>query len=466
MSTVIDPIEQLRRSEQKKKKGRKYEAARHKALMALKELKESKVNEHFKRKVDKMNKKLNYIDLFAGSSALSEGFKQLKFNPIAHIEMDADACLTIKTRVAYHYLKENHNLDLYYDYIRGNIKQQEFYKKLPSEYNDTIINTEISDSSLKTIFKTIETNLKHQRHSELDLIVGGPPCQAYSLIGRHGVDWKNDERLNLYVQYGKFLKEFRPKAFVYENVPGILSANGGMHFLNLKKYFRQIGYVIDERIFNAKEYGVLQNRRRVIIVGWRKDLNFCFPELKTVLHNYTTEEIFSDLSPLSPGQVIAKGKYKKSTNDYMSEFSLKNGIDFYTQHICRPHNSNDLKIYKFAIEKWNKEIKRIKYTDIPKKLQTQKNHSAFLDRFKVVDGKGISHTIVAHISKDGHYYIHPHINQCRSISIREAARIQSFSDDYFFEGSRTAIFRQIGNAVPPLLSLAIATGIKQLFNSI
>lgn len=411
-------------------------------------------------------KQLNYIDLFAGASALSEGFKQLKFNPIAHIEMDAEACLTIKTRVVYHHLKENGKIDFYYDYISGNISRDVLYKLFPTENNDTVINTEISDTSLKTIFKTIEANLKKQSNSDLDLIVGGPPCQAYSLMGRHGVDWENDHRLKLYVQYGRFLKEFNPKAFVFENVPGIYSANNGSHFMHLKKYFRKLGYEIDDRILNAKDYGVLQHRRRVIIVGWRKDLKLSFPELETVIHNFTTEEILSDLSPLTPGQVIEKGKYRKGISDYMKLFELRNGVDFYTQHISRPHNGNDLKIYKFAIEKWEKENKRIKYTDIPEKLRTQKNSDSFLDRFKVVNGKGISHTVVAHISKDGHYYIHPSINQCRSISVREAARIQSFPDDFYFEGSRTAAFRQIGNAVPPLLSLAIANGMKKQFQKI
>jgi DNA (cytosine-5)-methyltransferase 1 len=411
-------------------------------------------------------KQLNYIDLFAGASALSEGFKQLNFNPVAHIEMDTEACLTIKTREAYHHLKETNKLDIYYDYTSGNITRELLYKQLPLENGNTVINTEISDSSLKSIFKTIETNLKRTADSELDLIVGGPPCQAYSLIGRHGVDWENDHRLKLYVQYGRFLKEFKPKAFVFENVPGIYSANNGSHFTHLKKYFRKLGYEIDDRILNAKDYGVLQNRRRVIIVGWRKDIQFSFPELKPIVHNYTIEDIFSDLSPLTPGQVINKGKYRKQPSEYLKQFDLSNGVDFYTQHISRPHNSNDLKIYKIAIQKWEDENKRLKYTDIPKKLRTQKNTDSFLDRFKVVDGKGISHTVVAHISKDGHYYIHPSINQCRSISVREAARIQSFPDNFFFEGSRTAAFRQIGNAVPPLLSLALANGIKKQFQKI
>jgi len=406
---------------------------------------------------------INYIDLFAGTSALSEGFRQNGFNPIAHIEMDSEACLTIRTRVAYHKLKDNNKLDFYYDYISGKIAREDFYDKTSATHDETIINTEISDTSLNNIFQTIENNLKRQQHSELDLIVGGPPCQAYSLIGRHGIDWENDKRLKLYIHYGRFLKEFRPKAFVFENVPGLLSAKNGTHFMNLKKYFKRIGYEIDDRILNAKDYGVLQNRKRVIIFGWRKDLKFTFPEIQTVFHTYVIEDIFRDLSPLTPGQSIEKGKYNNVSSDYMNQFGLRNGVDFYTQHISRPHNNNDLEIYRFAIKKWEEEKKRIKYTDVPEKLRTQKNTEAFLDRFKVVDGKGISHTVVAHIAKDGHYYIHPHINQCRSISVREAARIQSFPDDFYFEGSRTAAFRQIGNAVPPLLSFAIAKDLKQQF---
>lgn len=405
-------------------------------------------------------KRLNYIDLFAGASGLSEGFRMLNFNPVAHVEIDSDACLTIKTREAYYHLKENNKISVYYDYVGGNITRDSLYKFLPSDIENSVINTEISDSTLKHIFKVIETNLKHLLNSELDLIVGGPPCQAYSLIGRHGVDWENDQRLKLYVQYGRFLKEFKPKAFVFENVPGIYSANNGYYFTHLKKYFRKLGYEIEDRILNAKDYGVLQNRRRIFVVGWRKDIQFSFPVFEPIVHNYTVEDIFSDLSPLTPGQVINKGKYKKEPSKYMKQFNLSNGADFYTQHISRPHNSNDLKIYKIAIQKWEQENKRLKYTDIPEKLRTQKNTESFLDRFKVVDGKGISHTIVAHIAKDGHYYIHPDIKQCRSISVREAARIQSFPDDFYFEGSRTSVFRQIGNAVPPLLSKAIADGIK------
>lgn len=406
-------------------------------------------------------KQLNYIDLFAGASALSEGFKRNCLNPVAHIEMDKEACLTIKTRVVYHFLKEEKKLDSYYDYIAGKISRDELYNLLPAEYSDSVINKEISDESLKDIFSIIKKKLRQQSNKKLDLIVGGPPCQAYSLIGRHSIDWDNDKRVSLYVQYGKFLKEFQPKVFVFENVPGLLSANNGHYYDDLKAYFEKIGYETDEKILNAKDYGVLQNRRRVIIIGWRKDLRFSYPEIETIEHNFTTQSIF-DLTPIEAGKSRLVWKYRKQKNDYLSSFELRNGIDFYTQHITRPHNENDLRIYKLAIEKWNGEKVRLKYNDVPEKWRTQKNTESFLDRFKVVDGKGISHTVIAHISKDGHYYIHPDIKQCRSVSVREAARIQSFPDDFYFEGSRTAAFRQIGNAVPPLMAFAIAKKIKEL----
>lgn len=402
-------------------------------------------------------RQLNYIDLFAGTSALSEGFRRNGMNAVAHVEMDKDACLTIKTREAYHFLKDNNRLQVYYDYIGGNISREQLYKKLPENFSNTVINAEISDKTLPEIFSLIHANLKRQSSEKLDLIIGGPPCQAFSLVGRHRIDWENDKRVRLYLQYGKFLKEFMPKVFVFENVPGLINAKGGIYFDGLKNYFDKIGYVTDHRTLNAKDYGVLQDRKRVIIIGWRRGMNFSYPEPEKITINFPTNYIFSDLAPLTAGESIKKSKYKKPVNDYLEKFGIRNGMDFYTQHICRPNNKNDLEIYRIAIESLKKG-QRLKYTDLPSELQTQNNTISFLDRFKVVNGKGISHTIVAHIAKDGHYYIHP--GQCRSISVREAARIQSFPDDFYFEGSRTSAYRQIGNAVPPLMATAIAKAIK------
>ena len=157
--------------------------------------------------------------------------------------------------------------------------------------------------------------------------------------------------------------------------------------------------------------------------------------------------------------------YIAEPSEYLKQAGIRNGIDFTTQHIARPHTDQDKKIYEIAINMWNDEKKRLKYTDLPAKLRSHNNLEAFLDRFKVVaPDLEASHTLVAHIAKDGHYYIHPDAKQLRSITVREAARIQSFPDDYFFEGSRTSMFKQIGNAVPPLMAEKIAGKIRSLIN--
>ena len=151
----------------------------------------------------------------------------------------------------------------------------------------------------------------------------------------------------------------------------------------------------------------------------------------------------------------------------MISYLLTSGIrnedeNFVTQNITRPLNPNDAKIYAYAILKWNEEHTRIKNNTLPEEIRTQNNETSFLDRFKVVDGKGYSHTVIAHLSKDGHYYINPNKKYNRSISVREAARIQSFPDNFYFEGHRSAKFKQIGNAVPPLMAKKIATSILYL----
>jgi len=404
-------------------------------------------------------RKLNFIDLFAGASGMSEGFVKAGFNPISHIEMDEQACYTIKTRSTYHYLKNKGKLDVYYDYLKGEINRDELYNSVPKKIINSVLNIEITDDSINHIFEHID-NLKKSK--PIDLIIGGPPCQAYSLIGRHQKEIEKDPRNKLYIQYGRFLKKYQPKAFVFENVPGIISANKGKHFKNLKAYFKRLGYKVYYNTLNATDYGVLQARKRIIIVGWKKENDFGFPEIEKIINNYSVNDIFFDLPKLKPGDSLKIAKYDSIINEYLERFELRNGIDFTTQHIARPHNERDLKIYAYAINIWNKKNIRLKYPDLPEELRTHKNLTSFIDRFKVVNGSGFSHTIVAHIAKDGHYYIHPDKKQCRSISVREAARIQSFPDDFFFEGSRTAAFKQIGNAVPPLMSFAIAKVMKKL----
>src|SRR5665648_1281441 len=158
-------------------------------------------------------------------------------------------------------------------------------------------------------------------------------------------------------------------------------------------------------------------------------------------------EIFSDLPKLEPGQGNDISEYAGDPSKYLKETRIRSNENILIHHVTRSLNNNDREIYKIAIQLWNAEKKRLNYSDLDEKLKTHKNQKSFLDRFKVVAGnEPASHTVVAHISKDGHYYIHPDMQQLRSISVREAARIQSFPDNYYFEGPRTAKLSQIGNA--------------------
>lgn len=405
-------------------------------------------------------KQYTFIDLFAGCGGLSEGFVQAGFIPIAHVEMDKDACNTLRTRCSYHYLQAKGQLSIYDKYLKGEITQEALYASVPPSVIDSVINEEISNDTINMIFDNIK---KLAKDNKIDFIIGGPPCQAFSLLGRHRKEMENDPRTQLYLQYGKFLKEFSPNGFVFENVPGLLSAKKGEHFNNIKDYFEELGYIVHYRTLDASDYGVLQNRHRIIIVGWKKDNDLGYPEIETNCPNATINDILSDLPKLQAGDIKKVSTYSQPVNAYLRESGIRSEHDLYvTQNITRPVNKNDAAIYRYAIKLWDTKHIRVKYTDLPQKLRTQKNENSFLDRFKVVDGGGYAHTIVAHLAKDGHYYIHPSLNACRSISVREAARMQSFPDNFYFEGSRSAMFKQIGNAVPVLMAKKIAESIKKI----
>lgn len=406
--------------------------------------------------------KLNYIDLFAGAGGLSEGFIREKFEPVAHVEMSAEAADTLKTRIAFHHFSQKKNLAKYYSYLKQDISRNELWDSIPQHLLDSVINEEISDKSIENIFQKIDS--QHDK-KKVDVIIGGPPCQAYSLVGRSRDPnrMKGDKRNFLFRYYAKFLIRYKPKYFVFENVLGLLTAGNTKYLNEMLELFEEIGYSADMKVLNAEEYGVLQKRRRVIIIGRKGKTKFHFPELQTMENNWQTKrDLFFDLPYLKPGQELEVADYTKSINEYLKKTETRNGIDYTTQHITRNHNDRDLEIYSLAIDKWLNDRQRLKYNDIPKRLQTHKNTEAFLDRYKVIDPTGYSHTVVAHIAKDGHYYIYPDPKQVRSISVREAARIQSFPDDYFFEGGRTAAFKQIGNAVPPLMAGKIAASLKYL----
>ena len=410
----------------------------------------------------------NFIDLFAGAGGLSEGFIRAGFTPIAHIEMNKYACDTLRSRMAYHYLKQHNRLEEYIKYLKEKQEGesgQKLWEKVPDEVIDSVINEEISDETLADIFIKVD---KLKGNKQVDFIIGGPPCQAYSIVGRarDPKNMKKDPRNFLYKYYLQFLKRYEPKMFVFENVPGILSAQNGTHLENILKGIDKAGYKIELKKLKASDYGVLQNRERVIIVGWRKELNLKYPELEKEENPYKIlPDLFSDLPERQQGEGSLTDivQYVAPATGYLQQSKVRNSLDFTTQHIARPHNLIDLEIYKRAIKLWLEKKARLNYADLPPELQKHNNKQAFLNRFQVVNHEGCCHTVVAHIAMDGHYYIYPSLKQIRSITVREAARIQSFPDDYYFEGSRTAAFKQIGNAVPVILAEKIANKIKEQF---
>jgi len=423
---------------------------------------------------------MKYIDLFAGAGGLSEGFLREGFEPIAHVEMNSDACFTIKTRMAYDFLRKEQKLCIYKAYLKGEISRQELYAKIPNELLHTVINTEISDKTIGGVFETIDSLLND---NEVDLIIGGPPCQAYSVAGRARKTkegkMEGDIRNYLFEHYAEFLKQYEPKIFVFENVPGLLSAGEGKYLEEMFKKFTSLGYKVNinlkeaknrkkAQIFDTSNYGALQKRERVIVVGYKEGLNFDF-DLKKIINPEKAnvkDDLLADLPKIKQNEHKLVAYYEKEATEYQNKSILRDeSFDFTTQHIARPHNEQDLEIYKIAIDLWINHKKRLNYATLPERLKTHKNQKAFLNRFQVVNPFGITHTVVAHIACDGHYYIYPDLENPRSISVREAARIQSFPDNYFFEGSRTSIFKQIGNAVPPIFAQQIAKTIKSLFKT-
>lgn len=423
------------------------------------------------------NKQYTFIDLFAGAGGLSEGFIRAGFTPIAHIEMNKDACNTLKTRAAFHYLKVEGKLSVYEDYLKNKVEKTDgtdLWSKVPQNITRKVICATIGEKTIGDIFSNVD---KLKGEKEVDVIIGGPPCQAYSVAGRArmGKDVEKDPRNELYKYYVRFLERYNPRMFVFENVLGILTAKKGEPFADLKRLVEELGYNMDCKVQIASEHGVLQDRHRVIIVGWKDDefKSYSYPILEKENMPYAVmKDLFADL-PLrkaGEGSLCEIVSYIKplSEMNYLKESGIRGVLSFTTQHVARPTNANDRQIYKIAVDLWLKNKQRLNYAKLPIQLQTHNNKKSFLNRFNVVNPFGCCHTVVAHIAMDGHYYIYPTSNPTldtvRSITVREAARLQSFPDDYFFEGSRTAVLRQIGNAVPVVLAYKIAEEIKKILS--
>jgi DNA (cytosine-5)-methyltransferase 1 len=432
------------------------------------------------------------IDLFSGGGGLSEGFHENGFKIVAQVEKDQWACETLRTRMIYHYLKSNNDLNLYFDYLKNRrsyrtINQDrkiisDKYPELVELLDHVVLNKKFGNpasdphaTSTKDIIQLINKSLKYHNENSVNVIIGGPPCQAYSLVGRSRMkeQAEKDPRNYLFFYYLTIVKEYQPEVFIFENVPGLLNAKSGLVFEKIKEEFELAGYKLasgiekedQKNVIDFANYGIPQRRKRVLLFGIRRGLNIGYPVFEKYKYNWTktltVRDVISDLPALHPGQgddyKITEYALPASCNPFQEELR-KNSIGV-INHKARNLQDRDREIYKLAINA-AKNGMQLKYPDLPAYLKTHNNEQSFLDRFKVHWWNNTPHTVVAHIAKDGHYNIHPDIIQTRSLTVREAARIQTFNDNHVFEGPRTAQYIQVGNAVPPMMSKIIAKAIK------
>ena len=442
------------------------------------------------------------IDLFAGCGGLSEGFKQAGFDIIAQVEMDKWACETLRTRHLYHGLKEIGKGYLYHRYLREEVSREDILNRFPElkkSISHRVIQATFGEDGMGQIFDKIESSKKLHGASKFHVLIGGPPCQPYSLAGRARDPFRmeNDGRHYLYKYYLVILERLQPEFFVYENVPGLFTARaeGKEIFIKILNDFSSLNppYEITpplEQIYedpcsyilDSADFYIPQSRKRLILIGYKRSLDDKNPGIKEIFtglqkqalksrknDSLTIDDAIGDLPALKPGEGSDGwfGSYNCSTDLKYYQIKMRKDSPGVINHRARTHMKSDLERYRFFIEHYKNGNGAATLNDLmekmPELIPNHRHLDKFLDRFKVQWWSRPSSTITAHICKDGHYYIHPDINQCRSFSVREAARCQSFPDNFKFEGPRTEQFKQVGNAVPPLLASAIArTVIREL----
>ena len=383
---------------------------------------------------------MNVIDLFAGCGGLSYGFKNHGFNSLGFVDIDKHCTNTLKANFENSKLKDNRFLN--YDI-------QKIFKNKDSNKNLNSFFSEINSSSI-------------------DGIIGGPPCQAYSLEGRvrdpNGM--ADDYRNYLFENYVEWLKKYQPKFFVLENVLGMLSAkpNGKSVPELLSKCFQDINFYVPEIsqkiVYNLTEFGGTQNRKRVILFGVNQNIiknpsqiiqNFYNNLDKQITQPYNVFHAIKDLPKIFP----IKNDLKKVSHYINNEDPL---------HFPRFHNDRDIDIFKTLAEDLYSDQPKFKSSNSKMDLYNKMlaKQSKF-PKYNVLKWEKPSITICAHLQKDGLRYIHPDATQARSITMREAARLQSFPDDFKFIAPNTQIYKMIGNAVAPLMAEKIALAIKTAF---
>lgn len=402
-----------------------------------------------------MMKKIKSIDLFAGCGGLCEGFEQSgHYDTLACVEWEKAPCENLAK-----HLKDCWGMeDASERVLRFDIQRTD---ELFSGWSDDAYGEN----------KGLDKLLSGEN---IDIIIGGPPCQAYSIAGRvrdeHGM--KNDYRNFLFESYIKVVNHYKPKAFVFENVPGILSAAPtGEPIINIiRKTFDEAGYAVlpdlSKAIIDFTEYGVPQNRSRIIILGLRKDYfggqaeqlieefySIVLPKYK-VAQKVTVREAIGDLPKLFPTE-----EYKINKKRYSHSFD-PTGMP---NHTPRWHSERDQGIFRMLAD--DIESGRNEYVSIAalKELYTKiTGHVSNVHKYHVIRWDEQSNLIPAHLFKDGLRHIHPDPTQARSITVREAARLQGFPDNYEFVGTQADAYKMIGNAVPPIFSKILAEAIYDL----
>ncbi len=516
------------------------------------------------------------IDIFAGPGGLGEGFsaylnpkgKKRKFKIALSIEKDTYAHQTLSLRSFFRQFPPGQIPADYYEFIKGQIPLDVLFKKWPKQAQkakDEAWQAELGYGKKAIPNAIVDERIKTSLNGNKNwLLIGGPPCQAYSVVGRSRrqekiLDEKKDERVGLYKQYLRILAVHNPAVFVMENVKGLLSAKTEQSpvFSKILKdladpvsaYLSEYrsngiklscpGYRIyslvaaptafdlngnpvfshKDFVIHCEKYGVPQARHRVILLGIRNDIEHQpkvlepknevpissvlkgLPKLRSKLsksedsgENWKVaiakilekgmlagvarevkEEIMKQLDKITLPQKESGGEYceyKRVNIPYRPDWYLDQNVEGVCNHSSRGHMDSDLLRYLFVscFAKVNKRSPKLE--DFPASLlPAHKNVKAgiedkkFADRFRVQLWDNPCKTITSHISKDGHYYIHPDPTQCRSFTVREAARIQTFPDNYYFCGSRTSQFIQVGNAVPPLLANQIAEIVSEIFDA-
>lgn len=344
-----------------------------------------------------MNKN-NVIDLFCGCGGLSLGFEQAGYNVTLGIDMWEDALVTYR---------RNHK-------------------------NGKTLCADLAHLSAEDVEKEINAQ-------KVDLIIGGPPCQGFSIAGKRIVD---DERNSLYKSFVRMVAHFKPKVFLLENVPNILSLGAGIIRDAIVKNFSDLGYTVSYKVLLAADYGVPQNRKRAIFVGFLDGQTFEFPQ-PTVTKPVTCKEAISDL----PEDCIEDGG--EYTSPPQSEYQklMRHGSSAVYNHEITIHNERTKEIIAMVPDGGN-------YKNLPTELQnTRKVHIAWTR---------LNSTRPSMTIDTGHFH-HFHYEYNRVPTARESARLQSFPDTFVFIGNKTSKLKQIGNAVPPLMSKVIAEQIlKQI----